>query len=157
MGLHISCKHSDKDISWNYHTLHMIRNLALQTCGVNKELLSIINSCSMGDVDIVRFILSFHPEITIKSEDFYGMQLAGMYYPNLLFHSDCDGDYTAKGKVLSDVHWQHGNLKQLKHELEILLHDAEKIDADFSKEYAKQFLELVTDELQYKCPKIYFG
>ena len=157
MGLYIRCKHSEKDISWSYSTLHVIRDLALQTCGINKDVCSIIRSCSRSDVDIIRFILAYHPEVSLDASIFFGFQLAGYYYPNLLFHSDCEGTYTSKGRVMSDANWLHGNIKQLQKELELLLNNSNNINDDVAKSYAKQLLLLVSDELNYKQPEIIFA
>ena len=157
MGLAIYTTHTDKDIHWGYHTLHIVRDLALQSCGVNKELCSIIRSCYSSKVDIVRFLMAYHPEIEIKSSDFAGMQLAGYYYPNLLFHSDCEGDYTYRGRVMTDKYWQRGNIKQLKNELENLLESSEDIDNNSAKQFTQEFYDLVKAECESsKYPRIYF-
>ena len=157
MGLSIYTTHTDKYISWGYHTLHIVRDLALQSCGVNKELCSIIRSCYSGKVDIVRFLMAYHPEIEIKSGDFGGMQMAGFLYPNLLFHSDCEGDYTYRGRVMTDKYWQRGNIKQLKKELEDLLERSEDIDNNSAKQFTQELYDLVKAECESsKYPRIYF-
>lgn len=157
VGLAIYTTHTDKDIHWGYHTLHIVRDLALQSCGVNKELCSIIRSCYSGKVDIVRFLMAYHPEIQITSNDFSGMQLAGYYYPNLLFHSDCEGDYTYRGRVMTGNYWHTGNVKQLKNELELLLKESKDIDNDSAKELTQELYDLVKAECDSsKYPRIYF-
>lgn len=157
MGLAIYTTHTDKDIHWGYHTLHIIRDFALQSCGVNKELCSIIRSCYSGNVDIVRFLMAYHPEIEIKSSDFSGMQIAGFLYPNLLFHSDCEGDYTYRGRVMSGKYWHKGNIKQLKNELECLLENSEHIENDNGKKFTQELYDLVKAECDSsKYPRIYF-
>lgn len=157
MGLSIRAGHTNKTIHWGYSALHIIRDLALQTCGVNPEIARMIRSCHIGKTDMVRFIMAFHPEVEIKSSDFGGMQLAGYFYPNLLFHSDCGGNYTCRGRVMSDCNWNKGNIKKLKDELEILLENAKDIDNDMAKNLTQDFYELVKEECECsKCPKIYF-
>ena len=156
MGLTIYTKHTDKEIHWGYHTLHIVRDFALQSCGVNKELCRIIRSCNSGNVDIVRFLIAYHPDIQITSKDFGGMQMAGFLYPNLLFHSDCDGDYTYRGRVMSDDYWYKGNIKQLKNELENLLEWSENIENNNAKRFTKELYDLVKAECDSsKYPRIY--
>ena len=154
MGLSIYTAHTDKSIHWGYHTLHIVRDLALQSCGVDKGLCTIIRSCCSGKVDIVRFLMAYHPEVEIKSSDFYGMQMAGFLYPNLLFHSDCEGDYTYRDKVMTNEHWTTGNIKQLKKELERLLGNMED---DGVKQIVGELYKLVKAECESsKYPRIYF-
>ena len=117
MGLCITGSVSLKGYSYGYSALHLVRWLALLTCGF-PEKINGESSC-----------LSFYPNFAIFptgqkliSHDVIGnmlasLQVAGYRYPNLLLHSDCEGKYTPKGQVLQGRGWLTGNSKELLGEL----------------------------------------
>lgn len=161
MGLYIYGKHTDKECHWGYSMLHLIRDVALMTCGVNKEFARATRAhWEKEGYTLEHYIKSYCPSFKIAPIDLYGLRLAGYYYPNLLFHSDCGGTYTKYGKVMQDAHLLTGSLKGLKEELELIKHDLEKDKyeiSDCQENAINQLLELVTDELNFKRPIIYFS
>ena len=161
MGLYIYGKHSDKECHWGYAPLHWIRDLALMTCGVKKEFSQALRSVNFDkNFNAIDYLNKYYPALKISNTDLYGLRLAWYYYPNLLFHSDCDGTYTKYGKIMKDSHWLTGSLAELEMELNLLKNELKKSDIEISETEQKilnEFSELVTDEMKYKRPVIYFS
>jgi len=87
-----------------------------------------------------------------------GLQLSGHYYPNLMFHSDCEGAYTKTGKVLEPgKEWTTGNLHGLLSELKLLEKEAPE-DLKTGRPWGtfKMLYALVEDEVRLGGNKIEF-
>lgn len=155
MGLSIRTEHTDEHISWGYSVIHMVRTLAYIACKVPK------------DIAILRMrylITSDDIKVNYTGENFNQMSATGFLFPNLLWHSDCDGTYTARGKVAFGA-MLTGNIYKLHEELEMLISE----DFRNNKEYKMQeipeswieslekFYALVSEEIKHKRPKIMFS
>lgn len=115
MGLDISSK--NKSYHAGYYALHMVRRMALLTCGFPESRITDYPN-----------VYIFTDENKPPSADEYCLimqacSMAGYLYPNLLLHSDSGGKYTKRGKPL-DGSWETGNspgflkeLKDLQHQL----------------------------------------
>lgn len=161
MGLYIYGKHTDKECHWGYGMLHIIRDIALMTCGVQEEFAKATRAYwDKEGYTLEHYIKSNCPSLKIAPSDLYGLRLAGYYYPNLLFHSDCDGTYTKNGKLMNDCHWLTGSLSGLQKELNLLKSELQKENyeiTEWQENAINQLFELVEDELKYKRPIIYFS
>ncbi len=98
MGLDIHSK-SDKEYHYSYRGLHVIRHLAYLSNGGKKD---------------------FGQFMSDQKDNSKLYIAARAKYPNLFWHSDCDGEYTLDGKVESfdSTALQTGNSLELLEELE---------------------------------------
>ena len=101
MGLDIEGSKTKKRYTWSYSALHRVRAMAYYVCG-----------CEDPEVTKLRFFN--------KEPQAFEFSVAGYTFPNLLLHSDCEGSYTAKGKVLKNKTLTTGNIYGLQKELNIL-------------------------------------
>lgn len=153
MGLTIYAKHTKKSISWNYGILHRIRKLALISCGISFDTINIFQTFR----DKVK-VWEIKEKANITCNDLYRLQLAGYYYPELLFHSDCSGYYSCKNKN-NDKFMYTGNIKKLYNELKMLKeHDFDTEEcSEGMKQCLNDFYELVKEECESsKYAKIEF-
>jgi len=149
MGLSIVAKKTNGRLSRGYFTLHFTtRNLALLYCGM-PEYLDIENTVSS-----ISFFM--HPYIGDKKIDsaklkffFYALQVAGVEFPNIMLHSDCDGKYTKNGKLDLRGHLMTGNSKNLLLELEKLISEEtfKSIKYEKALSYTLEFYNLVKEEI----------
>ena len=144
MGLDISSK-SKKDYHYSYSGIYYIRFMAYRTSGGDKPYLDYYSSMTADEFpdDVEKAIKQF---------------------PNLCWHSDCDGTYTVRGKVASYENpgtLQKGNSKGLLSELQYIKdnlpkkHDPTVTDRDW---YVFNMLyELVKDVVENYDGKIEFN
>jgi hypothetical protein len=78
------------------------------------------------------------------------VQVSGKLFPNLLLHSDCDGDYTKRGKIDLTGGLGKGNSVALLKELGELVNEKEFQNEKYTKEmgYTKAFHALVKKEIE---------
>lgn len=166
MGLDIKGKKTGHYIRASYSRLHhTVRYLALRYCGM-PEYLDNLNEvsamiCYMYPDSIIRNANKINPEKL--NHFFYSVQLSGKYFPNILLHSDCEGNYTKRGKCdpFNEPQLLKGNSLQLLKELEVIVTDKDLLE---SKEesiinalpYTIKFYELVKDEIENGTGTILF-
>lgn len=116
MGLDIRV--NDKKYSWSYSALHQIRALALVYVGIPETING--KYCSFM---LTFFCLTQDQGDSINSENltnyFHFAMVAGHLFPNLLFHSDCEGEYSKDGKINLDT-YKNGNSIELLMELDLI-------------------------------------
>lgn len=99
MGLDINSK-SDKEYHAGYSGLHQIRYMGYKAQGGKK-----------GYSD-------WHTVQHQEAGPDWPFTMCMLFYPNLYWHSDCDGTYTLRGKIdMDNGTLQTGNSKQLLWEL----------------------------------------
>jgi hypothetical protein len=148
MGL--SIKGTNKTFKRSYSGIHHIRWLAMLTLGAPKSLnrnwMYSPNFNTVTDSSKYQELLS-------------SAFLTGFYYPNLFFHSDCQGTYTKTGKILESDELKTGNIKKLYKEL-IKLKGSITEDLEKENQYAVELLnelfDLVDDEIKYGKNKLLF-
>jgi hypothetical protein len=163
MGLDIYGEKTGHSLSGSYSRLHhTARYLAMKYCGMPADL----GVDSNGDA-VDSFCFYMHPwaddkklDVTKMTEFHFVCQQAGYYFPNLLMHSDCEGDYTRRGKW-GGHHLMTGNSVKLLKELELLCAEEEYINSDNERikramEYTVAFRDLVKDELENGNGRILF-
>lgn len=106
-----------KEYHRSYSALHGVRWLALVTCGWPEKI--------GGKSSDVLYPMTNGADKTPTHREMddmiRGATLAGYRYPNLILHSDCDGDYTHNGKLtFGPDEWMEGNSDELLEELETL-------------------------------------
>lgn len=163
MGLSIFTK-TGENIHWSYTTIHRtVRWLALIYCGMPYNLgknfqgenidsmaFYMYGNAKPGDIYDSKKMLEF----------IWAVQLSGKYFPNILFHSDCEGGYTKNGKCdpENDDELFGGNSIQLLKELK-KIYEAYKNDNFKGQEceinklknafkYFKDFYFLVKKEVE---------
>jgi len=153
MGLSIRGEGTGDYIGWNYSTLHLaVRQVALIECGMPLNLADEGKPVKNG----MGFYM--HPYIDIFSKEYLptekllafisAVQLSGYHYPNIMFHSDCEGKYTLRGKIFNN-NWMSGNSKKLYKELKDLYDNKtyRKLQNErFEKRFCN-FYELVKNEV----------
>lgn len=167
MGLDILGEHSEYEYSYGYSALHRVRKLAYLYMGVPKALVETMNSVNQKeDVYDINNFQRMHDlsveKLKITPDDLYNILLVGYHFPNLLFHSDCEGTYTTIGKVMETDDWLTGNIYELNKELTILkdyfVEHADKIDAVTLSDCTilNCLQKLVADECTFEEPSINF-
>lgn len=167
MALSIQGKKTGGDWYFSYSRLHQtVRYAALRVCGAPKFLGLHENG---EEIQSFGFYISSYiivgDNINIKNMMKYqhALLLAGHYFPNILLHSDCDGNYTKNGKIdpFHDKHLMRGNSVQLKKELDMLIEydymfqDEERYD--FILTHIKIFRDTVITELKEGTGTIIFS
>ena len=170
MGLDIIGKKTENCISSGYSKLHHnARFLALFFCGMPLT----IGKENDDRKDIDSFVFFMHPftgfngvKFEIKEMQKYNNALifAGFYFPNLLMHSDCDGNYTKNGPTaIESYRLLKGNSIQLLKELNLLCNDKYLKEMAIENERIKCALDytvslrnLVKDEIENGCGTILF-
>jgi hypothetical protein len=159
MGLDIYGKKTGGHLGAGYSRLHFTaRHLALIYCAMPEFI---------DDQDKHQSILFYmNPWLNIGEsfstqhmKDFiYAMQLSGVEFPNLMLHSDCEGNYTKNGKLDIDGSLMTGNSIALLRELEKLVNEEAFLAEKYSKEmeYTKAFYNLVKDEIENGVGTILF-
>lgn len=123
MGLDISVKGLDypKGYHYGYGTLHLVRWLALIDCGLPENIAGKPSYCIWPAV----YVLPDGFTAKDMQATYLPLQIAGHHYPNLMLHSDCDGEYTRRGKVETTT-LQSGNSVALLGELKQLAKNTPK-------------------------------
>ena len=169
MGLDISGYHSGEHISWGYQGIHNIRMLAYAYCGISYETAWLcMKHPDLDMLDPRTSILMKDKEL--KPSDLFKFSAAGYHFSNLLFHSDCEGVYTLKGKAYKDSTLLQGNIEGLYKELKMLKNDDIANNEDYKKDYIKnmeryeysldrlnKFYHLVDQEMKHPNPLIIFS
>lgn len=130
MGLDIVGKKTGNTISYGYSKIHYnARYLAFVYCGMPEY----IGKENDDSKDIDSFIFFIHPftgfngvkfEIDKMQKYNNALIFAGFYFPNLLMHSDCDGNYTKNSPpAIKSYRLLKGNSIQLLKELNIICKD----------------------------------
>lgn len=152
MGLSIVGAVSKKTYRCSYSGLHQIRWLALLACGAPFEWSNRKEKTyTFGWVTNPVVFPGQEPSADELTAWNWAQMQAGYYFPNLMFHSDCEGRYTPRGKVFGK-NLMSGNSKKLLKELEFL---KEQLKEDFTFELPEFALEifntlyeLVKDEVE---------
>lgn len=167
MGLDIYCKHSDKSIRWGYSRIHNVRTLAYIACGVPKKIAKL--RMYYGQLSVLDSYRADEERKTgideLTGSDLLQISATGFHFPQLLWHSDAEGTYTARGKIWGKKNMMTGNIHKLKEELECLIAEDFKNNKKYQKEDIPDFwvddlknlYELVKDEVQHKRPVVYFS
>lgn len=167
MGLDIIGKKTGHHLSGGYSRLHhTARYLALLWCGMPD---SIGEDNEGKPVDSMCFYM--HPFVWKKNLDtdklntfIHAIQVSGYYFPNLLIHSDCEGNYTKNGPdAVKSENLMKGNSIKLLAELNILCEDKELLAMAENNEkiknafdYTIKFRNLVKDEIENGVGTILF-
>lgn len=135
MGLSIASK-SRHQYHAGYGGIHAVRYFAYLHCG--------------GERSAVDFQGSTVDRWTNGGGPIYdwAFVVACAAFPNLMLHSDCDGDYSLKGRVDPlDSSLQHGNSRELLKELQKLKRtvDAESKSRNLRRDTYDMLLRLVRD------------
>jgi len=159
MGLDIYGNITSGHLGGSYSRLHYCtRYLALLYCGMPEFL------DSKNEVQSMVFYMSGYignKEIIpdrIQSL-MQALECSGNLFPNIMLHSDCEGNYTKNGKIDINKNWFHGNSIKLMKELEILVNEDMFKDEKYSRqiEYTKAFYELVKKEISDGSGTIIFS
>lgn len=151
MGLDIEGSVSKKNYCQGYHGLHSVRWLALLNCGLPREVNGEQTHSWATGPWLHGFVREGKELPTIEQMQtiLWAFQLSGYHYPNLMFHSDCEGSYTKSGKVFKTKDLMSGNSLGLLKELKILKED---IPEDMRESRAvgvfNMLYELVYDEVK---------
>lgn len=150
MGLYIYGEKTGHNLSGGYSRLHQnARYLALVWCGLPNS----IGENKDGFNSYMNFP-NYESNFNNMNSFIYAIQLSGYYFPNLLMHSDCEGNYTKNGKDSPTTKGlEGGNSKKLLKELEILCNDDDLINHKLERvrnalDYTIKFRDLVKDELE---------
>ena len=144
MGLDAYGKKSKKKYHWGYSGLHLIRWLALLSLGMPKEIKGESTFCALSGGWKFKKDWYQDEERTVL----WFVQMSGHYFPNLMFHSDCDGAYTKTGKFLGNK-LQSGNSKKLLEELESIKKNLKPCnETERAFECFNLFYDLVKDEVE---------
>ena len=145
MGLDIHGSVTKKTWHASYSGLHHIRRLALFTLGFP-------DTVGGKDVAAIFPICYFLPEKLTASELVRVMEImlvAGHIYPNLMLHSDCEGNYTKNGKINPQGDWMKGNSIGLLNELKNVRIMTDKKHRDSKGwELLISLYELLEDEIK---------
>lgn len=155
MGLDIYGEVSKKHYHASYSGLHMIRYMALISCGFPTRLgdesgMAVFPTC---------YVLPQGLKASDINEIISGVQGATFLYPNLMLHSDCEGTYTKNGKVdiTGDNAWMTGNSIELLKELECLKESSEdRFRTTQNWTYFIMLYDLVKDEVINGTGKLTF-
>ena len=159
MGLDIRGEKTGGHWHGSYSTLHWsVRYLALKACG----LPDVIGERNGEEITGMQYYM--HPwsyGATLDTDKIrqvlFAAQVAGHLYPQVLLHSDCDGSYTRRGKILG-ADLLTGNSKKLLAELESLCETFAGTEDESSRQYAltKDLRDLVKDEVENGSGKVLF-
>lgn len=148
MGLGIKSK--NKDYHCSYYGIHLIRWLALIDCGF-PELINDIDSCLYYPNCFTWTTTKPAPTPQKLSDMLFACQKAGYIYPNILLHSDCEGNYTKNGKPLENNDLLTGNSIDLLKELKMLKKNMKgKCNNHKAWGIFKMFYEVVEDSVKNK-------
>ena len=173
MGLCIQGKKTGKYYDRSYSALHFgSRWLALVACGMPLDDIQ-IPDYKFDRVDNMTF--KADPMSLYMDHGFRGLtdiqkyttaaQMTGFHFPNLMMHSDCEGNYTKNGKDAPNTkNWMGGNSIHLLKELESLCSDKDilKLVEDGNERvkdalsHATTFRDIVKHEIQNGCGTILF-
>ena len=168
MGLYIHGKTVNKDDwTFSYSRLHYtVRYLALKYCGMPDNIGAKYNG---EEKDSMAFYMNYyiHNNDVIDDEKMgqfiQAVQFSGKYFPNIMLHSDCEGNYTKNGKCDPiNKGWRNGNSKQLLKELKILLEDEDLKEMQDKHiinalKHVRIFYNIVKGELEEGTGHIIFG
>lgn len=145
MGLDIHGRVSKLDYHQGYHALHLVRWLALLSCGFPEK----IGDDSSMNIFPMCYVIPQGITGKIISKCLEAAQLSGYWYPNLMIHSDAEGSYTRTGKINPHEDWLRGNSVGLLKELETLKkHIDKKHEESRAYEVFKRLYALVKDEVE---------
>lgn len=159
MGLDIYGKKTGHRLSGGYSRLHQnARYLALIWCGLPDNIGENKDSFSA-----FMHFPNYESNFNNMNYFIYAIQLSGYHFPNLLIHSDCEGNYTKNGKdapLTKNI--EGGNSKKLLKELEVLCNDDDLINHKLERvrnalDYTIKFRDLVKDELENGSGTIIFS
>lgn len=141
MGLDITGKSSEFTYHGSYHGLHLIRWLAMVNCGLPRKI---------EDRDSFALVIAPFPRTVILNQiAIDAIQKSGYFYPNLMFHSDCEGNYTKNGKIFKYSSLETGNSIKLLKELRELNDSSEREKEDeHCWDYFDMLHKLVEDEVE---------
>lgn len=160
MGLDIYGKKTGHSLSGSYSRLHQnARYLALVWCGMPEE----ITESGKDGFNSYMYFPIYDTNFKNMDKFIWSIQLSGYYFPNLLIHSDCEGNYTKNGK--NSVEYENldkGSSVNLLKELETLCNDKDLINHKLERvrnalKYTIKFRDLVKDEIENGCGTIIFS
>ena len=150
MGLNISGEVSHKHYRCGYNGLHQVRWLAMLSMGAPINWKNGDPTYGWITHPWVGLDCNKAPQSDELMSWMFAAECCGYFYPNLIFHSDCDGEYTPKGKVFKKPGLRSGNSKELLKELRLLkneLKDCEFNLPERAMEIYQMLYDLVEDEV----------
>jgi len=158
MGLDIYGRKTKHHLGGSYSRLHFAtRLLALEFCGMPKYL------DSANEILAMSFYMNGYLPFDKRADTdklarfITAVQITGFKFPNIMMHSDCDGNYTKNGKITIETCMTGNSIALMKELKEIIdeptFHDDEHKNA---MEYTLAFYELVNDEINNGCGTIEF-
>lgn len=172
MGLSIRGKKTGESHGGNYSALHQAtRYLALSYCNMPDSLgTSEDIDYRMHEIDAFSFYINpyissrGHFDPTKMSDFIFAIECAGYLFPNILLHSDCDGQYTKNGTSGPENNSEllKGNSIQLLKELEKICACENFINSDDDRikralAWTIEFRDLVKTEIDEGCGTIIFS
>jgi hypothetical protein len=166
MGLDITGENTGHNLSSNYSTLHYtVRYLAMKFSGMPDSIGTDIDG---KPKDSFLFCMSGHADKmdridTNKMKTFsFSMVRAGYLFPQILIHSDCEGEYTPDGGININNGLISGNSIELLKELEVLVNEESYKNSDSKQiqtcyNHMLKFYELVKDEIENGSGRIIFS
>ena len=160
MGLSIRGEKTGNYWHGSYSTLNWsVRYLALKACGM-PDVVGERNGEEITGMQHYMYPHNHRAELdTGQMREFlFAVQVAGYLYPQILFHSDCEGTYTKRGKILGDG-LLTGNSIKLLAELESLCETFADTEHETTRSYAltKELRDLVKDEVENGSGRILFS
>lgn len=160
MGLDIRGERTGGHWNGAYSTLHWsVRYLALKACGL-PDVVGVRNGEKITGMQYYMHPWSYGAELEVDRirEVLFACQVSGVRYPQVLLHSDCEGEYTKRGKILGDG-LLTGNSIKLLAELEYLCETFADTEDEATRAYAltKELRDLVKDEVENGSGKILFS
>ena len=163
MGLDIIPKHSEITYHRSYSALHLVRRLAFTYMNIPKSVIEAL-FCRNDHIDVYDYNMYCRArdinkeKLTITPTDLYNLVIVGYKFPNLLFHSDCEGSYTVNSSVMQETNWETGNIYGLNDELTLLYNHFKAMNITEVEGFhvLSQLQQLVEDECRYDDPVIEF-
>ena len=143
MGLYIYGEETGHDLKGSYSTLHhTVRYLSLVYCGMPEN----IGTRPDGKkIDSFSYYMNRFAEKGSyfdnekMSQFISSISMIGLYFPQINFHSDCDGEYTKDGKIdIENDNWGSGNSLKLLEELNLICNDNDIIEFCKKSDRGKQ-------------------
>jgi len=145
MGLDVSGSKTEKTYHAGYGGLHLIRWLAMVSLGLPTKIKDQSTfSAVSGSITLQKDWYQDECSTVL-----YYVQASGYFFPNLMFHCDCDGSYTKNGKIFKGSGLLSGNSTELLKELEYLKKNMPKKSDETARaiDLFKMFYDVVKDEV----------
>jgi len=168
MGLDIYGEKTGGHWSGSYSTLHhTVRWLALKYSGLPDSVGTEEDGKPINAFAFFMYPWPGHGSYTKKFDVeqlqrmLFSLEVAGHLFPNIMLHSDCDGQYTLRGKVLQSPGLLYGNSKQLLKELDMLCAENDFIQAEDERtkqalQWTVELRDIVRNEIENGSGRILF-